>query len=101
VAVVDERGVLLSNISAKDIKVLKRKQFLLKYFKKAIEPDAIFTKLFKSAATYVGAVRAHEMNVTYPNLFCKQDDTVSEVIYKLSFLRVHRLYVVDDLHKPI
>jgi CBS domain-containing protein len=87
VAVVDSNGALLSNISAKDIK--------------AIEPDAIFTKLYKTCTQYVAATRAQELNIKFPMIYCHQDATVEDVIVRLAFLKIHRIYVVDEDRKPI
>jgi len=87
VAVVDQAGALLSNLSAKDIKV--------------IEPDAIFTKLYKSCTEFVAATRLHEYNTHYPMIYCKLDSTLEEVIQRLAFMRIHRIYVIDENRKPI
>jgi len=87
VAVVDKNEALLSNLSAKDIKV--------------IEPDAIFTKLYKSCTEFIAATRAHELNAHYPMIYCKLDSTVEEVVQRLAFMRIHRIYVIDENRKPV
>jgi len=87
VAVVDENGALLSNLSAKDIKV--------------IEPDAIFTKLYKTCTEFVAATRINQYNTHLPMIYCKQESTVEEVIQRLSFMKIHRIYVIDEHRRPI
>jgi len=87
VAVVDNNGALLSNLSAKDIK--------------AIEPDAIFTKLYKTCTEFIAATRINEYDTHFPMIYCKQESTLEEVIQRLSFMKIHRIYVIDEHHKPI
>jgi len=88
VAVVDEKGQLLDNLSAKDIKI--------------IEPDILFTKLFYSVAEFLS--RAHEKVVdrsTIPAIYCYENCKYAEVIHKLANMKIHRIYVTDENKFPI
>jgi len=87
VAVLDENGCILSNLSAKDIKVL--------------DEDALFTKLYKSTIDLVKQIRAKRINISAPSFCVTPKGTMEEVISKLSLLRVHRLYIEDEQRKPV
>jgi len=75
-AVIDDQGRLLNNISASDLKGITRESF----FKVEMPIEkAIDTKL--------------------PPLTCRPQDTLGDVITRLADCRVHRTYVVDgDFH---
>jgi len=87
VAILNEKGEIFSNLSAKDIKLM--------------ETDALFTKLYKPALELVQLIRAKNLRAYYPS-FCVTADTILEdVIKKLVVCNVHRLYVEDEFKKPI
>jgi len=87
VAVVDENGLLLANLSAKDIKVL--------------EPDALFTKLYSDVSEYLTVVHERDIKSMLPAIYCHENSTLQEVIHKLAKMKIHRLYVIDDHKMPI
>ena len=86
VAILNEDGTLLSTLTAKDIKI--------------IDKDALFTKLYKPSREFVGLARP-SVKTQYPYYFCHPEDTVEQVILKLSFLRVHRIFVINEERKPV
>jgi len=87
VAVLNADGTLLSNLSAKDIKEIKL--------------DELVPFLNRPVIELVQRVRSRQINVSYPSFHCHMHNKLIEVIQKLSVLRVHRLYIVDDAMRPI
>jgi len=88
VGVLDTDGKLLTNVSAKDIKVIAK--------------DALFTKLYYSTIEFVRAVRAQNVLVTYAAVMhCKLENTIGDVIQKFASWKVHRIYITDHFQKPI
>jgi len=91
-AVVDAEGKLTGNISMNDLKAVNTdgrmfwrlyqtvKNFLLKIRKENNEKDG---------------ERPHRMVVV------KERETIEAVIRKLADNKVHRIYIVDERHKPI
>jgi CBS-domain-containing membrane protein len=86
IAILNDDGTLLSTLTAKDIKV--------------IDKDALFTKLYKASREFVGLARP-SLKTQYPYYFCHPDDTIEQLIQKLSFLRVHRIFVINEERIPI
>eukprot|EP01114_Cavostelium_apophysatum_P019401 TRINITY_DN6248_c0_g1_i3.p1 TRINITY_DN6248_c0_g1~~TRINITY_DN6248_c0_g1_i3.p1 ORF type:complete len:325 (+),score=61.63 TRINITY_DN6248_c0_g1_i3:111-1085(+) len=87
VAVVDETGQLMSTLSAKDIKMLD-----------IANP---FRKLFQSALKFVQDIRAQSVMESMPIVHCYPKSTVTEVVMRLTSLKIHRIFIVDELHRPI
>jgi len=87
VGVLDSDGSLLTVLSAKDIRV--------------VEPDALFTKLYKSSVEFVLNSRKKEINATAPAIWCHMDDTLENVILKLAITKIHRIFIVDENRKPL
>eukprot|EP01118_Nematostelium_gracile_P002785 TRINITY_DN130_c0_g1_i1.p1 TRINITY_DN130_c0_g1~~TRINITY_DN130_c0_g1_i1.p1 ORF type:complete len:336 (-),score=99.55 TRINITY_DN130_c0_g1_i1:126-1076(-) len=87
VAVLDEKGHIFSNLSAKDIRIL--------------EKDALFTKLYKSTLDIVQLIRAENLNAVMPSFTITADCTIEDAIKKLVVCKVHRLYVEDAQKNPI
>jgi len=88
VAVVDpDDGTLLTNMSAKDVKL--------------IVDEALFTKLHQTALEYVVAIREKQLLETVPVFSVHPETSFAKVLEKIVFLRVHRLYVVDNERKPV
>jgi CBS domain-containing protein len=87
VAVLDEKGQIFSNLSAKDIRVL--------------EADALFTKLYKSSLEIVQLVRSKNLKAISPSFTVTGDCTIEDAIKKLVVCGVHRLYIEDSAKKPI
>jgi len=57
--------------------------------------------LYKKCTEFIAASRWKEYNTHYPMIFCKNESTIEEVIDRLAFMRIHRIYVVDEKGKPI
>mmetsp|Transcript_14080 Transcript_14080/g.19592 ORF Transcript_14080/g.19592 Transcript_14080/m.19592 type:complete len:317 (-) Transcript_14080:111-1061(-) len=87
VAVVDQDGTLFTNLSAKDIKL--------------VQPEALFTKMYKTTLEFIQAVRAKRLDTFAASIHCKESSTLKEIIERLAAAKIHRLYIVDDDHKPI
>jgi len=87
VAVLDVDGTIFSNISVKDIKTL--------------EPDAIFTKMYRSTLEVIQMVRSVNLKAVFPSFCVSLDTTLQEAINKLVVLRVHRLYIEDEKRRPV
>jgi len=87
VAVVNPDGSLLSNLSAKDIK--------------EVISDDLLTYANKTTLQLVQAVRSKDINVKFPAFSCHLSTTLEEAIIKLGWLKVHRLWIVDELSYPI
>jgi len=87
IAVLDENGEIFSNISAKDIKIL--------------EPEVLFTKMYKPVLELVQLVRSSNLKAVFPSFCVTMDNTFEEVIKKLAILGVHRLYIEDAKRRPI
>jgi len=86
-AVVDEDGVLLGNISAKDIK--------------GIKDESSLSILYLPARSFIGKLHEREKDIQYPVFSCQQSSTLAEVIHRLSFLKRHRLYVENTHKRPV
>jgi len=87
VAVVDEKGEIFSNLSAKDVKFL--------------QPDALFTKMYRPTLELIQLVRSTNLKAVFPSFCVDLNSTFEEVIKKLAVLKVHRLYVEDEHRRPI
>jgi len=81
VGVVDDRGRLVNNISATDLKNLIRDPY---HFQAMARPIADFVD------TSGFAVQT-----------CTPKDTLEDVMRRMQATRVHRLYIVDAEHKPL
>jgi CBS domain-containing protein len=80
-AIVDEDGAWLSNISARDLKVWLK------------NPKMSLTRT--PVIDFVKAVRQADLKDRFPFYTCHVGDKLSDVLRRLSKLRVHRLYVVE------
>jgi len=87
VAVVDEKGQIFSNLSAKDVK--------------ALQPDALFTKMYRPTLELIQFVRSINLKAVFPSFCVDLDTTFEEVIRKLAVLKVHRLYIEDENRRPL
>jgi CBS domain-containing protein len=100
-AVVNEKGALIGNISATDIKLVGYK------------PE-FWTLLGKSVTDYLKEIRYHPEAKVRPGVFsllhdeakgivvkCKPINSFGYVIRLISYYRVHKLYVVDDNLLPV
>jgi len=82
VAVVHSNGTLFTIISAKDIK--------------EVDLTPPFKKLFVSATQFVSSVRAHTLKEFVPAVYVRSENTIAEVIHKLAFLKLHRLFIINN-----
>jgi len=90
--VVNSNGKLIGNLSISDIKVLGNDfQF--------------FQLLSKPLNSFLGVVRAGDPYRTIPNIedpvVCKEDDTLETVVNRLTYFKIHRLYVVNEDGQPL
>jgi len=90
IAVVDEHGKLIGNISVKDLK--------------AIDTDGKwFSRLFFPASKYI-----EELQKDFPHhkrpfhaITVHGSDTIETTLHKLVENKIHRVYIVDEHHKPV
>lgn len=88
VGVVDENGKLVGNISSSDIKL--------------IDHDAKYIhRLFNKAGIFIIKIQQFNKSSSEEVATCKIEDRLNDVLNKLLERRVHRLYVINDDHKPI
>jgi len=87
VAIVNDDGSLFSNLSAKDIQ--------------QVNADNLMPKLTSPTLEWIQSVRSKDINVKFPSFQCHPSTTFKDVIAKIAFLNVHRLYVVDENSHPI
>jgi CBS domain-containing protein len=85
VGVVDHSGILIGNLSARDLKHL--------------DASNIYSCMYASASSFIQRVRANMINIVHPAISCTTETDLGFVIGRLSANRIHRLYVCDkDLH---
>jgi len=78
-AIIDDQGRLVNNISASDLKGVTKDTF----WKLELPIEKILGEREK-----------------LPPLTCKSDDTLADVIQRVADCRVHRIYVVDPSNRP-
>jgi len=89
VAVVDESGALRGALSVRDLK--------------AVAPDAaLFWRLYQPTGTFLGKLN-REFSDSRPSRpqYCTTDDTIETALTILVENKIHRVFIVDDLKKPI
>jgi len=87
VGLTDTEGKLVSVLSVKDIKVLNM-----------ANP---FKLLFHSAIKYVQSVRESEVQESIPTIHCTPKNTLIDILTRISSLRIHRMFVVDENIRPV
>lgn len=87
VGVIDENGTLIGNISSSDIKL--------------IDHDAKYIyRLFNTVGIFL--IKVQQFNGSDGTVAtCKVSDKLDVVLKRLSDMKIHRLYVVDDENKPM
>jgi len=85
VPVLDESGVVIGNISARDVRYIVGSAKLYKLLKMPI-------------STYLEVVTDGRVHSA---ITCKPDATMEKVIRLLVENRIHRIYVTDDADKPV
>lgn len=89
VAVVNDEGKLIGNISLIDLK--------------AMAPDgSLFWRLFHNVSGFLHKVDEHYGQKRPSRVqYCSPKQTFKEAITRMVEQNIHRMYVVDDEHKPI
>jgi len=85
-AVVDDRGLLVGNISASDIKLFLQ------------HPN--FSILTHTLLEFLSAIRAKELRTRVPAATVSTDATLANVVGKLAATQMHRLFVCDADRRP-
>eukprot|EP01099_Mayorella_cantabrigiensis_P000895 TRINITY_DN1381_c0_g1_i1.p1 TRINITY_DN1381_c0_g1~~TRINITY_DN1381_c0_g1_i1.p1 ORF type:complete len:201 (-),score=38.48 TRINITY_DN1381_c0_g1_i1:147-749(-) len=88
VAVIDETGDLVSNLSARDLRAMKTFNYYM------------FSTLFKSVREFISIVRQEELKTRVPAISCVPTDSVSSTLRRLVGIRVHQLWIKDSHNKP-
>jgi len=88
VGVINSSGEIIGAISLSDLKLVsKDKEF--------------FSKLYKTAADFMVMLDKNYWERPYALKTVTTKDTLEDVIKKLKYWNLHRIYVVDDEKKPI
>ncbi|KAF0973321.1 hypothetical protein FDP41_008528 [Naegleria fowleri] len=85
-AVIDNTGILIGNLSARDIK--------------AINPSNLYHSLHQSVHTFVQHIREQSFNESHPAISCSEETELGFVIGRLAANRIHRMYVCDKQLHP-
>jgi len=94
-AVVDEQNRIFSNISGKDLKVVKNEDGILHL------ESYQFSRLLLPVEEYLSLAKHDELNVRSPVFASGSDDTLAELLEKIVKLKVHRIYIVDEKSQPL
>jgi len=86
-AVVDATGILIGNLSARDIK--------------AINPNSLYTSLHQGVNTFIQHIREQSINESHPAISCSEETELNFVIGRLAANRIHRMYVCDKQLHPV
>ncbi|EFC40798.1 cystathionine-beta-synthase [Naegleria gruberi] len=86
-AVVDATGILIGNLSARDIK--------------AINPSNLYHSLHQGVHTFVQHIREQSYNESHPAISCSEETELGFVIGRLAANRIHRMYVCDKQLHPV
>jgi len=87
VPIIGQHQEIIANISAKDLKLILKEE--------------LFNKLYLTAMEFVQNLKSEELMATNPSIVCRPTDLIKTVITSLAFLKIHRLYVVDEKNRPI
>jgi CBS-domain-containing membrane protein len=79
--VVDDNGMLIGNISARDLKQIK--------------PNNIFGLLTKSCGAFVSYIKQQSIEETAPVISCTLETSFEYLLKRMAFNKIHRLYVCD------
>jgi CBS domain-containing protein len=89
IAVLDEQGKIMGNVSVSDVKVL-------------VDADAAGAQLASGpVAQFVSHVRQLELATRYPSISVRATATLRQTLSKLVATGIHRIYVVDDQQRPV
>ena len=106
--VVSEDGVLIGNLSVRDVRAVLTNKRAFKALQKSVTefiasyaPDkgrvAVAASIVMSSFALVGLERS-EM---FPAITCKATATLGEILTKLAISRIHRVYIVDPKGRPM
>jgi len=89
-AVVNSEGKLVGNISLRDLKAMSA-------------DGRLFFRLFQTVKHYLQKIAKETTADTRPRrvVSLKENDTLETAIRTLSEHKIHRVYIVNDLHKPV
>jgi len=90
VAILDENGALLTNLSAKDLKLVAGEEMYMSIY-----------KVNKPVLEYVQQVRSRGLNAFPAAITCKLAEKFSRIVEKLAASKVHRLYVTQVDHSSL
>lgn len=83
--VVDATGILIGNLSARDLK--------------HIDSTNIYSSMYMNASNFVQRVRSNVIDAVHPAISCTSDTDLEFVIGRLRANHIHRLYICEkDLH---
>jgi len=91
VAVVDDDGVLVGNISVSDLKLIGYDATLIS---RLFYPIREFLKV-------ISLTRVEDAHPIHGPVFATKSSTLGEVVRRLVETRTHRVYVVDENQKPV
>jgi len=87
VAVVNEAGELVGNLSSSDLKGTK--------------PGCLFEQFYFPVHKFIGeAARRFGRDTTWP-ICCTEEETLEMALEKLTAKHIHRVYIIDHEKKPI
>ncbi|KAL9648718.1 hypothetical protein ABK040_003656 [Willaertia magna] len=85
--VVDATGILIGNLSARDIK--------------ALNLNNLSSSLHQGVNNFVSYIREQSFNESHPAISCSEETELNFVIGRLAANRIHRMYVCDKQLHPI
>jgi len=88
VAVVDDYGKLVGNLSLRDLKPLA-------------SDLSLFVRLYDTVGEFLSRARKEDPQLAKEGLYCFMNEQIQNVIRVLAQHNVHRIYIVDDNKKPI
>ena len=85
--VIDSSGILIGNLSARDLKHL--------------DANNLHSCMYTSASSFIQRVRANMINIAHPAISCTDETELGFVIGRLATNRIHRLYICDRELRPV
>jgi len=107
VAVVNDNGELVGNISANDLKLVGYDLAYFSYLSRPIREYIQWVNDVELEQTPQTSIRSQVLlhqpksNKDLVTIACVKEDTFSFVIKALNFYRIHRMYIVDKDKRPI
>eukprot|EP00762_Andalucia_godoyi_P008455 ANDGO_05792.mRNA.1 Protein sds23 len=87
IAVLDEAGKIMGNVSNSDIRVL-------------CDPSAM-PLITGPVAQFISHIRQADLSTRYPSISVRLGTTLRQTLAKLVATGIHRIYVIDDHSRPI